>query len=378
MDKKIEKWLKEGLIDETTASKMLAEIKEDKARSRRIKINIVVYTLAVILIGLGVITFIAANDWLLNLLNSSDFLKIFLMTGVTILSLWGGYKLGYEKKNFPRLGNALIILSALLIGCTYMLIGQIYNIAANSSSLMFLWFFSILPIAYFFKSYAVNIISIVLAVFGIVFFYGELGLDRLLVWTVYIPVLCATLFYSLGNIPVVLDKYTNFSLSYKLVGVIPIFATLLILTLSVEKSYHITSVFYILPIVLLIFLNLVNYLFNKKRDTLFKIETVSLITILSMLLLLLCLPSVNIFIVNILANIIIISMMFFGFNYGYKFENAHIITVTNWITTIYLATNYFRFCWSLLDKSLFFMLGGLSLLTFGLFLEKKRNEILKK
>ena len=64
MEKKIEKWLSEGLIDNHTASKMLEDIKEDRAKIRKTRINITVYTIAVILIGLGVITFISANEWL--------------------------------------------------------------------------------------------------------------------------------------------------------------------------------------------------------------------------------------------------------------------------------------------------------------------------
>ena len=40
MEKKIEKWLSEGLIDKQVALKMLADIKEDKEKSARIKINI--------------------------------------------------------------------------------------------------------------------------------------------------------------------------------------------------------------------------------------------------------------------------------------------------------------------------------------------------
>ena len=164
MEKKIEKWLSEGLIDNHTASKMLEDIKEDRAKIRKTRINITVYTIAVILIGLGVITFISANEWLLQLLNSNDFLKIILMASVTIASFAGGYHLAYNKGNFPKLGNALIVLSTLLIGGTYALIGQIYNINANGSSILFLWLISILPVAYIFKNYAVNIISIILMI----------------------------------------------------------------------------------------------------------------------------------------------------------------------------------------------------------------------
>ncbi len=378
MEKKIEKWLNEGLINKETALKMLVEIKQDKARSKKTKINITIYTIAVILIGLGVITFISANDWILRLLESSDFLKIFLMITVTIGSFWGGYKFAYEKNNFPKLGNALIFLSTLLIGGTYALIGQIYHVNANSSSLMFLWFISILPVAYLFKSRAINIVSIILMILGIIFFYAELSLDSALIWTIFIPVLCGLTLYSAGNVPVVLDKYNDFSLSYKIVGALPIFITLLILTCSVEHSYHITSPYYILPVVLLMILNFASFVTNKKCNLLLKIETISIFVMLCMLLLLLILQSVSTGLVVFLANALIIAMITFGFNYGYKFENDRIIGVTNWMLIIYLIVNYCRWGWSYMDKSLFFILGGCVLLTLGLFLEKRRKEIMEK
>ncbi len=378
MEKKIAKWLNDGLIDSLTAQKMLAEIKEDKIRAKSIKINITIYTIAVILIGTGVTTFIAANDWILELLNSSDLLKIFLMSGVTIASFYGGYKLRYEKQNFPNLGYALIILSSILIGGTYGLLGQIYHVNSNNSSLIFLWLISILPVAYLLKNYAVNIISIVLIILGFILFYIELALDTTLIWTIFIPIALGILLYSLGNIPIVLDKYNNFSLSYKAIGAIPIFITLLVLTCSVEHSYHITSAYYIVPIVVLIIFNVLNYILQKKSNVLLIIETISIITILTALLLLIILPSINTTIVILFANIFIIAMLCFGFNYGYKFEQEKIIGITNWLLILYLLVNYCRWGWSFMDKALFFILGGTCLIIIGLYLEKRKKEIARK
>ena len=379
MEKKINKWLYEGLIDKPTALKMLQEIKEDKIKARRTKINITVYTIAVILISLGIITFISANEWLLKLLNSSDFLKIFLISAAALGAFAGGYNLAYEKKSFPRLGDALIVLSTLLIGGVYALIGQIYHINANASSIFFLWLLSVLPVAYIFRNYAVNVISIILMILGTIFFYTDLSLDKALIWTVFIPIICGVILYSAGNIPAVLKNFNNFSLSYKITGALPVFITLLILTCSVEDSYHITSPYYIVPIVLLILFNMFNYIFHKKDcSNVLKVETVSLLTMLCFLLLLLVLPAVFEPAVIILANIFIISLIVFGFNCGYKFENGKIIGVTNWMLTIYLAVNYCRWGWSFMDKSLFFILGGACLLALGLFLENKRRKVTGK
>lgn len=375
MEKKIKKWQLEGLIDEETASKLLVSVQADRERARKIKLNITIYTIAAFLIGIGVITFISANDWILALLNSSDLLKIFLMTSLTLLTFYGGYSLAYDKKILPRLGEGLIILSTLLIGGTYALIGQIYNFNANSSSLIFLWLLSILPVAYVFKNKAVNIMSIILFILGIIFLYEELALDISLIWTIFIPVLCGTLLYTIGNIPVVLEKYNDFSLSYKVTGIIPIFVTLMVLTCSVEHSYHITSPYYIVPIVVLMLANVLNYVCAKVPSNLLKLETFSIIFLLGALLLLLVLPSVSTPVVMITANAGLIGIISYGFNYGYKFENSSILGTTNQLLIVYLMVNYCRWGWSFMDKSLFFILGGTALLALGIFLEKRRKEI---
>lgn len=378
MEKKIEKWLGCGFIDKQTACKLLADVKEDEAKQRKIKLTVLIYTLAVIFIGLGVITFICANDWILELLNASDLLKILLMGTATIGSFWGGYELAYNKKNYPKLGNALFILASLLIGGTYALLGQIYNINADSSFLLFLWVISILPVAYIFRNRAINLISILLFILCIIFFYAELSIDKFMAWTVFIPLLCGLILYNAGNIPIVLNKYNDFSLSYKIVGILPVYITLLVLTCSVEESYQLTSPFYIAPLLLLMLFGVFNYIFQKNSTVLLKIETISLVLLPVLLMLMLIAPYVSVAFVMLFANALLVAIIAFGFYYGYKFENVKIIGITNFMTTIYLTVNYCRWGWSFMDKSAFFIFGGIVLLALGIFLEKKRKEVITR
>ncbi len=377
MENRILKWQKDGLITEDASRQMLAEIKEEKIKLRKTRINITIYTIAAILLGLGVITFISANDWILELLNSNRFLKIILMSLVTFASFMGGVKLKEENKKFPKLANALIVLSSILIGATYSVIGQIYNINANSSLLMFIWLLSILPLAYIFKSYAINVLSIILMILTIIFFYGELSLDKFLVWTIFIPVMCGSLLYTVANIPVVLNKYNDFSLCYKIVGSVAIYFTLIVLTCSVEKSYQMLSFYYLAPVLAVIVLNVLNYAFKKdgkENDLLYK-ESFAGIILLSFMLAALLAPVINSSFVIFLANVAIIVLVAFGFNYGYKFENENIISVANWMLTIYVAVNYCRWGWNYMNKSLFFIFGGVVLLVLGMYLEKKKKAL---
>lgn len=378
MEKMINKWLNAGMITQETASVLLEDVKEEKAKQHRIRLNICIYTVAAVLIGTGVIAFISANDWLLAILIALPVLQILLMLALTVLALFFGYKLAYEGNKFPKLGHSMIFLSTLLIGGTYALTGQNYHINANSSSLVFLWMLSILPVAYIFRNFAINIVTIILYILGTIFYYLELNLDAGLTWTIFIPFLLGTTLYSVGNIPVIVEKFDKFSMLYKLTGLAPIFVTLLILTCSVERTYEQTSPYYIVPIVLLIGLNFINFAMNKNKNLLFKIETSYIVSLLLSLLLIITLSTVSVTCVMILANLAIITMISAGYNYGYKYENNNMIALTNWFIITYLTVNYCRWGWDMMDKALFFILGGIGLLALGMFLENRRKKVTKK
>ena len=378
MEKKISKWVEKGLISKEQALKILEDIKTEKIKSHRNKMYITFYTIAAVLIGIGVISFVAANDWIIKLfMNAAAFIKILLMLLTTCLCFWGGYIIGYEKQNFPKLGKTLVFISTILIGATYALIGQEYNINANNSAFIFIWLISILPVGYIFKASAVNMLSIILYILGVTYFYSDIAIDEGLTWTVFIPFIIGISLYLFGNIPVVLEKYNNFSFSYKIVGLAPIFFTFMVLIFSVEKSYKLISPYYIAPVIFLIILSILNYFkTNNYKDNLLKIETMFMSSILIFILTIL-LVDIPQGIIMLLANIAIITIIYFGFHYGYEFERERIVVLTNWFLIIYLSLNYCRWGWNLLDKSLFFILGGIILLVILTVLEKKRKNIAK-
>lgn len=378
MEKMIYKWLESGIITKETALFMIKDIKEEKSKNHRIKINILIYTMVAILIGAGVITFIAANDWLLELLNSFPVIKIILMICLTAGSLLGGYKLAYESEKFPKLGHCLIFLSTLLIGGTYALTGQIYNINADNSFLMFLWLFSIVPAAYIFNSSAVNAVCIILLILGVIFGYMDLGLDFEVTWTIFVPVLLGSLLYTLGNIPIINKKFSKFAVQYKLAGLAPVFFTLMVLICSADETYQQTSPFYTAPLVLLIAANIINYFSSPQKSFLLKAETIFFSVLLMCLFAMITLPEVSSPLIMISANIALITIISFGYNYGYKFENSKIIGLTNNFLIIYLLVNYCRWGWNYMEKTAFFLIGGILLLAGGMFLEHKRKNFIKK
>ncbi len=376
MEKRITRWLEKGLIDKQTALVLLKEVKEEKAKNHKLKLNIAIYTTSIVLIGMGIISFIAANDWILQLFNKFEILKIILMLALTSASLLGGYHLAYEKKNYPRLGNALVFLSTLLIGGTYALIGQTYNINANNSGLMFLWLISVVPLAYLYKSKAINILSIVLYILGVCFYFGDIS-SRMSINALYVPLIVGTSLYTIGNIPFILNKFNKFSLNYKLIGLVPIFWIFLAATCADDTSIRCDEPVYFITLFMVLALNFINFFINKfdKNGDLLKIETGFITTVLLFLLMLISIPNFGGIFIMLLAHIFIITIITYGYNYGYKFKDAKIVGIVNWFLVVYLTINYCRWSWDFMEKTLFFLIGGFALLSLGIFLERKQRGL---
>ena len=376
MEKRITRWLEKGLIDKQAALALLKDVKEEKAKNHKLKLNIAIYTTSIVLIGMGVISFIAANDWILQLFNRFEILKVILMFALTCASLLGGYHLAYEKKSFPRLGNALIFLSTLLIGGTYALIGQTYNINANNSGLMFLWLISVVPLAYIYKSKAINFLSIILYIFGVCFYFGDIS-SKISINALYIPLIVGTSLYTIGNIPFILNKFNKFSLNYKLIGLVPIFWIFLAATCADDTTINCDEPVYFTSLFMVLALNFINFFINKvdKNGNLLKIETGFITTVLLFLLMLISIPNFDGIFIMLLAHIFIITIITYGYNYGYKFKDSKIVGIVNWFLVIYLSLNYCRWSWDFMEKTLFFIIGGLALLSIGIFLEKKQRSL---
>ena len=344
----------------------------------KFSIQIVLYTIGVILLGTGVITFVAGNDWILELLQSIPVLQIIILFICAAASLLGGWKLGFETKKFPRLGGALIFLSTLLIGTCYIQIGQTYNWSTNTSTILSLWFISIFPLAFLFNSKPVNWLSIILFITAFPYFYFEWKYDTAQVWTIFMPFSLFGILYTFANIPFIKEKFNEFSLSYKLTALIPLYFTLLIMIFSVQKSYHIINIHYLIVPAVIVLFNILNYCFDKNRDTLVQLETAFIIVFMCFLETMLILSGVNKAAIMTCAHLFLIFIISMGMYWGYKFEKVSLINLSNFFLLIYLLTVYCRYGWNYIDKTLFFLIGGIGLVSLGIFLEKDKNRRLNK
>lgn len=100
----------------------------------------VVVTIGAILVGLGILSFIASN-WD----GITHFVKLLIIFGIFCGVNLAGYQL---TETNPRTGRSLIYLGTLVYGAGIFLIGQMYNFGGDFPTAFLLWSLGVLPIAF--------------------------------------------------------------------------------------------------------------------------------------------------------------------------------------------------------------------------------------
>ena len=159
LKEEIELWLEEGIISAEQKERLLARyevLEEADETAGPGRLITTVSMLGAVLIGAGIILFIASN-WS----EVPRWGKLFMIFS-SMLTCYGlGFYLGYEKKNYPTVGGALIFLGSIIFGAGIFLIAQIYHIIVHYPNGPLLWGLGILPLAYLFRFTNVMALAIV-------------------------------------------------------------------------------------------------------------------------------------------------------------------------------------------------------------------------
>ena len=139
-------WQEEGLISKEKAHELASSLKDAEAQVPNKAIRIF-SAVGGVLIGLGVILFVASN-W--NELTST------VKTGILILGMLGtgyaGFDLAYVRKNYEKTGLALLFVNVLIFGASIFLVAQIYNLPMTFWWGALLWFLGAAFFAYLLRS----------------------------------------------------------------------------------------------------------------------------------------------------------------------------------------------------------------------------------
>lgn len=114
--------------------------------------------LGAVLVGIGLILFVASNWQVLG-----RAFKISLLLATLISCYAAGYRLRHEPGTYPRVGEALLLLGAITYGATLWLVAQIFQLPYNHADSLLAWLVGLLPIAWLLRSSPVLVLTAVLA-----------------------------------------------------------------------------------------------------------------------------------------------------------------------------------------------------------------------
>lgn len=126
------RWQQDGLVTPEQAAAIRALYPAPERTGSRLARALTV--MAAILIGLGAVLFVAAH-WE----QMDRWLKVGLLLAALLASYGAGYWLAYARGSYPRVGRALILLGCLIYGADIFLIAQIFHLQANYPSGLLLW-----------------------------------------------------------------------------------------------------------------------------------------------------------------------------------------------------------------------------------------------
>ncbi|MBD0267345.1 MAG: DUF2157 domain-containing protein [Cyanobacteria bacterium Co-bin8] len=159
-----EQWWQDGLIDasvyETLAQRYQFQALEGEAKSRFV---VILLSLGGILLGLGVITYVAANwqGW------PREF-RTLLLFALFVAVNGAGFYLWRRSpsQGGQRLGHAMLLLGALILGANLGLTSQMFHQSGNLYELYLVWSLGVLAMAYGLRLASLGVLSLSLMAIG--------------------------------------------------------------------------------------------------------------------------------------------------------------------------------------------------------------------
>lgn len=171
-------WQNENIINGDQAGK-ISEVYQLESISRESANTLlwVIYIIASSLIGIGVISFVAAH-WG----DISATVKIAMLVGSMLACHIVGFYLWQIDGRCKKLGHTLVFLGTLIFGASIGLIAQIFHIRSNPSNGFWAWAIGAIIMGYLLQSTPNIVIAIVTSFIGFV-----VGMDEIFRWGDYKP-----------------------------------------------------------------------------------------------------------------------------------------------------------------------------------------------
>jgi uncharacterized membrane protein len=144
-------WVEQGIIDDKSAESLLALYPLVESKSRLIGI---ITIFGSVLIGLGVLLFVGSN-WE----KLSAFFKLALIISAIAAANFGGWHFSIKDNSRPKVGNSLFLLGGLLYGAGIWLVAQTFQLDLDWSLGMTLWSVGLIPVAMLIRSVPLAVLN---------------------------------------------------------------------------------------------------------------------------------------------------------------------------------------------------------------------------
>jgi len=384
LEREIEIWVKEGTLLPEQKERILARyrlIKKADEKAGPGKLITTISILGSILVGVGVILFIASN-W-----SAIPKWGRLLIVFSSMLSSYGfGFYFRYEAKTYPKVGASLILLGSIIFGAGMFLIAQIYHITVHYPNGPLLWGLFVLPLAYLlrFKSLISLAVLVLLIWLGMEaslrISYSE---SREIIMIIPLFLMAGLALWAVGLMHREWKSLRIISSPYILIGSLITFFAGFNLTFDIFEMGRGSGVFLVFypGIVILFLLALILRCLPEGKERGWTPETLGLVILMAIVIFLsLFFPRASYesmrgglrLFFNILFALEIFGLIILGFVRRYPtYVNIGLL-----FFSLDVFARYFDFFWELLPRSLFFIFGGLLLLFGGIILERKRRKIL--
>ena len=391
----VEHWQDSGLISGEQAQTILDSYDfPEAAEAPRNRLVTVLLVMGAVLVGLGVILFVAAN-WQ----EIPSAVKLAMMfIGIPVI-----YAIGFilrYRMDHQRVGTAVILVGAICYGAAIHLVAQTYHIPVNHPNLVLYWFLGVLPLAYLVRSQPVMVLALVTGLAAVGFRGQEWlhDLDEYLILSIAMPLylVLGLAIFVLGSLQEKFLSTRAFTPTFQLVGLVSVFGILYFWGFgdlwdwgSRSRDYP-ASVFFLVTLEYWIIAAAtvaalaaawawIYFNARQQEQSFHRLLTKAVPSLLLLLFaaLLVFLPWEARIVYPLASNLLygcgVVGLAFLG----YRRNREALINLSIGFFSIWIFTRYFEYGFDLLDRSVVFIVAGIILLVGGFLLERGRRNVLR-
>ncbi len=387
-------WEEAGVITPEQGRTILGGYEfRDAAQQSRSRLVTVLVILGAVLLGLGVILFVAAN-WQ----SIPSTVKLVIMI-VGVPAIYGiGFWLRYHR-GYPVVGASVILVGVISYGAAVHLVAQVYQIPVHSPNLMLFWFVGTLPLAYVVQTQPLMALALVLGLAAV----GFRGQEWLLDPGHYL-LLALPLYLALGLALMALAKLqtsfqpTRFASGvYETVGLLTVFAVLYLSGFwELRKEFGFgwyTATGYFIPITaefwavagLAVTVAAGAWIYayldagrQSRSRAILLYEGMAALGLLALACVVVFVSGTGHSLYVILFNIVylagVVGLVFLGY---YRARELY-INLGIVLFCIIVFSRYFEFGFGLLDRSVIFIVAGSILIVGGFLVERGRRRVVDR